>query len=396
MQKNQRVYINYLVFLFITIFASIIKIKKLSTVKGNIKFRGEDQKEFYQVLRKRVDNYFKENNISKHANAEMVFKTIFMFSCYFVPYVLMITTPLPIGLQMLLWLIMGVGLSGIGMSIMHDANHGAYSSNKWVNKILGFSLNLVGGSIFNWNLQHNILHHTYTNITHYDEDIDDKLVLRFSPHTNVKGYHRFQVFYAFLFYGILTLYWATVKDIQQFLRYNRNGVNPLKGTASKIAFIKIILSKVFYFAYLIVIPVFVFKVQVGPWIAGFFLMHFLAGIVLTTVFQLAHTVEGTQHPMPSSEGTIENSWAVHQLCTTVDFATNNRLLSFYIGGLNFQVEHHLFPKICHVHYPKIAPIIKDTAREYNIPYMENRYFKDALMSHIRTLRRFGKASLEFG
>ncbi len=368
----------------------------MSTVKGNIKFKGEEQNEFYQVLRKRVEAYFVENKISKYANAEMIFKTIFMFSCYFVPYFLMLFVEFPFAVQLLLWLVMGLGLAGIGMSVMHDANHGAYSSSKWVNKILGYSLNLVGGSIFNWNLQHNILHHTYTNITHYDEDIDDKLVLRFSPHTEVKKFHRYQVIYAFLFYGILTLYWATFKDILQFRRYNRNGVNPLNKADTRITFIKIILAKIFYFVYLIVIPLALFNVNPGTWIAGFFAMHFLAGIVLTTVFQLAHTVEGTQHPLPTAEGTIENSWAVHQLCTTVDFAKDNRLISFYIGGLNYQVEHHLFPKICHVHYPKIAPIIEKTAKEYHIPYLVNKSFKEALLSHIRTLRRFGKATLEFG
>ena len=368
----------------------------MSTVKGNIKFKGEDQKEFYNVLRKRVDNYFVENGISKYANAQMVFKTIFMFSCYFIPYVLMMTMEFSFGVQMLLWLVMGVGLAGIGMSVMHDANHGAYSGSKWVNKIMGYSLNLVGGSIFNWNLQHNILHHTYTNITHYDEDIDDKLVLRFSPHTKVKSFHRFQVVYAFLFYGILTLYWATFKDILQFRRYNRNGVNPLNKADTRITFIKIILAKIFYFTYLLVIPIAVFNVAVGPWIAGFFLMHFLPVMFLTTVFQLPPSVGVTHHPLPSAYGTTKNRSPVHQLCTTVDFATNNRLLSFYIGGLNFQVEHHLFPKVCHVHYPKIAPIVRATAEEYGIPYMENKYLKDALMSHVRTLKRFGQATLEFG
>ena len=368
----------------------------LSTVKGSIKFTGEDQKEFFQVLRQRIDQYFIDNNISKHANALMVFKTILLVVLYFGPYLMLMFVPMSVALQMTLWLIQGVALAGIGMSIMHDANHGAYSSKKWVNKLLGHSLNLVGGSVFNWKLQHNILHHTYTNISKYDEDIDDKLILRMSPHTNVKGIHKYQVFYAFLFYGILTIYWALAKDFIQFRRYVKNGVSPQSPAENRVTLMKIIVTKVFYFAYTLLIPIFVFHVDWALWITGYLLMHFLAGMILTVIFQLAHTVEGTLHPVPSPEGTIENSWAVHQLSTTVDFATHNRLLSFYIGGLNFQVEHHLFPRICHVHYPALAPIVEKTAREYGVPYMENKYFMDAVHSHIRTLQRFGVATLEFG
>lgn len=163
-----------------------------------------------------------------------------------------------------------------------------------------------------------------------------------------------------------------------------------------MALLKIIAVKIFYFLYTLVIPIWYFQAPAGAWIGGFLFGHMVAGMVLTVIFQLAHTVEGTAHPLPDQQGNIENSWAVHQLCTTVNFARNNRLLSFYIGGLNFQVEHHLFPKICHVHYPKLAPIVERTAREYGIPYMENRTFMEAFMSHVRTLQRFGVASVEFG
>jgi linoleoyl-CoA desaturase len=368
----------------------------LSTVKGNIKFRGEDQQEFFRVLKSRVDDYFRENHISKYANLEMVVKTIVFLSLYFLPMLAMLVWNFPTLVQLLLWGLTGLGLAGIGMSVMHDANHGAYSAKKWVNTLMGYTLNLVGGSVFNWKLQHNILHHTYTNISRYDEDIDDKLILRMSPHTNVKGVHRFQIVYAFLFYGILTLYWALAKDLIQFRRYCKNGVNPLSGRESNMALLKIIAVKIFYFLYTLVIPIWYFQAPAGAWIGGFLFGHMVAGMVLTVIFQLAHTVEGTAHPLPDQQGNIENSWAVHQLCTTVNFARNNRLLSFYIGGLNFQVEHHLFPKICHVHYPKLAPIVERTAREYGIPYMENRTFMEAFMSHVRTLQRFGVASVEFG
>lgn len=368
--------------------------KELSQLQGSIKFTGEDQKEFFQVLRKRVDEYFTSNGISKHANAAMVFKTIFMLSLYLVPFTYLLLQGGPLWLQLVLWLVMGIGLAGIGMSVMHDANHGAYSSNKKVNALLGHTLNLLGGSVFNWKLQHNILHHTYTNIVKYDDDIADKLILRMSPHTEVKGVQKFQYIYAFFFYGIITLYWALLKDFVQFHKYTRDGVNPQSRKENVITLIKIIATKVFYFWYVLWVPVAYFGLPLSWTLGGFFLMHFTAGMILTIVFQLAHTVEGTAHPLPASNGTIENSWAVHQLCTTVNFSTHNKWISFYVGGLNFQVEHHLFPRICHIHYPAIAPIVKATAKEYGIPYMENATFAEAFNSHVRTLRRFGGLDLE--
>lgn len=348
------------------------------------------------MLRSRVDDYFKTNGISRHANWHMVIKSVVFLGLYLIPYVVMMLVQLPAGVQFALWFLMGIALAGIGMSVMHDANHGAYSSRKWVNRMMGHTLNLVGGSVFNWKNQHNILHHTYTNIASFDEDIDDKLILRMSPHTKVKGIHRFQVVYAFLFYGILTLYWALAKDFIQFAKHTRNGVNPQSKQQNRITLAKIIITKCFYFSYTLVIPIVVFNVPWGMWVGGFMLMHLTAGMILTTIFQLAHTVEGTDHPVPSESGTLENSWAVHQLRTTVNFSTRNPLITYYVGGLNFQVEHHLFPRICHVHYPALAPIVASTAREYGIPYMENPRFMDALRSHIRTLQRFGKATLELG
>jgi linoleoyl-CoA desaturase len=350
----------------------------------------KNKSEFYAVLRKRVDGYFKENNISKHATPAMVIKTIVLLALYLGPFAYMMLVPTSIGISLVLWSIMGLALAGVGMSIMHDANHGAYSSNKHVNFWLGHTLNLAGGSVFNWKIQHNVLHHTYTNIVELDDDIDDKLVLRFSPHTKVKWYHKFQVVYAFLFYGILTLYWALLKDFVQYFRYTKQGVKKASAAENAKTFIYIVGGKIFYFGLFFALPIFVFDMPVGPLVLGFLLMQFIAGMVLTTIFQLAHTVEDTTHPLPNADNNIENNWAVHQLCTTVDFSRDNKFISWYIGGLNFQVEHHLFPTICHVHYPEVAKIVEATTKEYGIPYLVNDSFGKALGSHVRTLQRFGK------
>jgi len=346
--------------------------------------------EFFSALRKRVDGYFKEKNISQHANTGMVIKTIILLFAYLVPFALFLFLQPGFWMSMLLWTIMGFSLAGIGMSVMHDANHGAYSSNSTINNILGHTLNLLGGSVFNWKLQHNILHHTYTNVVHVDDDIDDKLVLRFSPHTEVKWYHKFQWVYAFFFYGILTLYWVLLKDLIQFINYTKRGVNPNTPAQNRVTFVKMTLQKIIYFMYILILPILVFHVPVLPLICGFLLMHFIAGLVLTTIFQLAHTVDGTTYPRPDENNTIENNWAIHQMNTTINFSRKSKLISWYVGGLNFQVEHHLFPRVCHVHYPEIAEIVKATAEEYGVPYLENITFMDAMRAHMVALRKLGR------
>jgi linoleoyl-CoA desaturase len=346
--------------------------------------------QFFSTLRKRVDNYFREKNISKHFNRKMIIKTIVLLSFYIGPFVLMLFWQPGWLVAMLLWTLMGLAKAGIGMSVMHDANHGAYSSSHRANYWLGQTINLVGGSSFNWKLQHNILHHTYTNITDMDDDIEDKATMRFSPHTKVKWFHKLQFIHAFGFYGLLTLYWAIVKDFIQFSKYTKNGTNKNTRKQNEATLIKIIISKIVYLFVFFFIPVVMLGMSFWQILVGFLVMHFLAGVLLSVVFQLAHTVEGTSHPLPNGEGNIENNWAVHQMNTTVNFSRKNKLISWYVGGLNFQVEHHLFPNICHVHYPEIAEIVKSTAEEFGVPYLENKTLMGAVRSHIRTLRELGK------
>ncbi|MBL7933730.1 MAG: acyl-CoA desaturase [Bacteroidia bacterium] len=353
----------------------------------------EKQKEkalFSGTLRKRVDEYFKSSKISRNYNRQMLVKTLVLLSAYIIPFFCILFMNLPFPISMALWTLMGFSVAGVGMSVMHDANHGSYSRNTKVNYFMSYTLNLLGGSVFNWKLQHNVLHHTYTNITDHDDDIENKLIFRFSPHKKVKWFHRFQFVYAFFFYGVLTLFWVLVKDFVQFIKYQQRGVNNNNKKQNAFILLRIIAAKICYLFVFLVIPIFILNHPASEYIPGFLLMHFIAGIILTVVFQLAHTVEHASHPMPDQSGTIENSWAIHQLNTTVNFSRHNRIISWYVGGLNFQVEHHLFPDICHVHYPAIAPIVKQTAEEFGIPYLENETLAKALGSHVTLLRRLGK------
>ncbi|MCE2786534.1 MAG: fatty acid desaturase family protein [Bacteroidota bacterium] len=359
-------------------------------LKQQIKFAPDEKSLFFPMLKKRVDGYFQENNLSKFADKRMYIKSIILLSTYFIPFLILIFFTPAWPLSLIVWFLMGIGIAGIGMSVMHDANHGSYSSNKTINFLMGHTLNAIGGSVLNWKLQHNILHHTYTNITHIDEDIEDRLVLKFSPHTKTKWFHRFQWIYAIFFYGLLTLYWALFKDFVQFVQFSKNGVNAQSRSEKVVSLVKIIAIKVFYFCTVIGAPYAYCKIPLVQIVIGFLLMHFVAGIILTVIFQLAHTLEHTAHPLPSSTGVIETDWAIHQLQTTVNFAPNNKWLSWYVGGLNYQIEHHLFPKISHVHYPAISIIVKATAKEFGIPYHENNTLFQAIRSHFKFMKEIGK------
>ena len=153
---------------------------------SGVKFNVQDQPAFFNELRKRVNKHFKENNISKHANFNMKFKTVFMLCLYFVPLILMITGVVSsLWPVMLMWVLMGFGMSGIGLAIMHDANHGSYSKSQKVNNALGYLLNIIGGYHVNWKIQHNVLHHSFTNVERFDGDIKNGLI-RFSPNQERK------------------------------------------------------------------------------------------------------------------------------------------------------------------------------------------------------------------
>ncbi len=348
--------------------------------------------EFIKELRKRVRAYFRENDISMHGDWRMYTKSAAMITLYFAPFLMMlIGVADTLGLMYLMFSMMGLGLAGIGLCIMHDANHGAYSAKQKVNRMMGNTLNIVGGYAPTWRFQHNVLHHTFTNIEGMDEDIDPGGIMRFSPHSPRKKMHRFQFLYAWFFYGLMTFFWVTFKDFLQLQRYKQKGMLKAEKKSYNRLVLETALWKVVYYAYFF-IPLFL--LTDFPWwgiLSGFFLMHFIAGLLLGIVFQPAHVVNETKFPLPNEHHSIENGFAIHQLLTTQNFARNNRVLSWFLGGLNYQVEHHLFPNICHIHYRKIAPIVKQTAEEYGLPYMEQKTFSGAIVNHAKMLYKLGKS-----
>ncbi|NQV53385.1 MAG: acyl-CoA desaturase [Flavobacteriales bacterium] len=345
--------------------------------------------DFYKTLRGRVSSYFTENNISRHANASMVIKTIVLISMYFVPYIFLLAGTVTSTLPFLgLWLIMGLGAAGIGFSIMHDANHEAYSKNKYVNMALGNLMNFLGANSSIWKLQHNVLHHSFTNIEGADGDINSPEFLRFSPHRPLKPIHRYQYIYAWFLYGFMIILKVLYTDFKQAFHYRDIEIIKTRKEFNKLV-MKISLWKAVYFGLFFVLP-FIFM-PVSPWLIllGFFLMHYVVGMCMAVIFQAAHVMPETSFPAPTTTGKMDSNWAVHQLMTTTNFAPNNRLLSWYVGGLNFQVEHHLFPNVCHVHYRKISKIVEATAKEYGIPYHTIGRFREAIAEHAKMLYMLG-------
>ncbi len=349
-----------------------------------------NHREFTSTLNKRVNEYFKLNNVNRHANGEMVLKTIFMFALYIIPYTLIVTEVVTGTLVLIpLVIIMSFGVAGIGLSVMHDANHGAYSNKPWINTLIGYSLNLVGANSFNWKMQHNVMHHTFTNIHDEDEDISPRGVLRMSPHSAWKSIHKYQFIYAWFLYGLMTIIWVTLKDFVRIVRYQKNGLAKKHKANLTKEWIILIATKLVYVTYIFIIPLVFTSLLWWQILLGVILMHYIAGFILAIIFQPAHVIEGTEYPLPDDKNMLENNWAVHQLHTTTNFGQQSRIFSWYVGGLNFQIEHHLFPNICHVHYRKISSIVKTTATEFGLPYKSVRTFANALTSHMRLLKKLG-------
>jgi len=352
-----------------------------------------DNDEFYRTLRKKVNRYFKDNNVKKTGNLGLYIKAAILFSALLGPLLIMVVSPqLPILVFFSLWLLMGVSMAGIGLSVMHEAVHGSFSSNRKINDFLGHAaMFFVGGFAENWRIQHNQLHHTYTNVANLDEDINPAFsVVRLSTKFPLKPAHKFQYIYAWFLYCLMTLMWVTTKDFGQLLRFKRQGFYDNRSSEYTKEWIRLILFKVLYYAIFIGLLLNFSSYSLLFVISGFLSMHFIAGFILGIVFQPAHVSTNAQFPETNDEDNILNSWAAHQLITTQNFAMNNRWLSWYVGGLNFQIEHHLFPTISHVHFKAISKIVQEVVKEYNLPYYAQPSFRSAIYDHAKMLVRLGK------
>lgn len=363
---------------------------------GNVErvtFNNRISREFSKTVKKRVDDYFTQNNLSKHANFQMVLKTILLLTLYFGSYAMIISGQFSLNVMWFLSFLMGIGMAGIGFSISHDALHGAYSSNNKVNTALGYTFDLMGANGYVWKITHNIIHHTYTNIHGHDEDLEVAAFIRLSPHSEYKMVHRVQHILAFFAYSFATLFWVFIKDYQNFFKSN---IGPYDNKNHPVSeWIILFVTKAFYYFIMLVVPMLLLDIAWYHLVIGFVTLHFTAGIILGIIFQLAHVVEETDHPTPNEENMIDEHWMIHEMVTTNNFARDNKALCWFVGGLNFQIEHHLFPKVCSIHYPAISHIVEETAQEFGIPYNQHETFSQAVASHYRTLKKFGDPEFKY-
>jgi len=343
---------------------------------------------FHAELKKRIQDYFANTGKSTTGNFSLFFKGGLLFVLLVLIYVhLVFFTPIA-WVAIVESALLGCVISAIGFNVMHDGAHGSFSKYKWVNHLAAFSLNILGGNSFMWNMKHNIIHHAYTNIEGVDDDIDIQPWLRMSVTQKKYKFHKYQHWYFWLFYSLLYIFWVFVLDYTIYFK-RKIGEMPLKKMSLMDHLTFWTFKFVHYFIF-IVLPVMMLGWM--PWLIGFLTCTLVAGFILSIVFQLAHTVEDTEFPTamaPSNK--MPDEWAVHQIKTTANFATGSKIVSWLVGGLNFQIEHHLFPKISHIHYPAISKIIRQVCREHNITYVEYPYMLQAVVSHVSYLRKIGNA-----
>jgi len=342
---------------------------------------------FHSELKRRISEYFEQVGKATTGNYSLFIKAVvLMISFLFVYIHLVFFTPV-------IWLAIGecVVLGGltaaIGFNVMHDGAHGSFSKYKWVNELAGLSLNVLGANVFMWKTKHNVIHHAYTNVDGVDDDIDAKPFLRLCETQKHYKLHKYQHLYFWMAYSLLYITWIFIMDYKKYFT-GKIGEMPMKkmGLSDHITFWAF---KVVHATLFVGLPI--YTVGLADWAIGFTIYALFTGFVLSIVFQLAHTVEHTHFPQPDiSTGKMEDEWAIHQLKTTANFATKNKLVSWLVGGLNFQIEHHLFPKISHIHYPAISKIIKKACQEYGINYIEYTRVRYAVASHVAYLRQMGR------
>jgi linoleoyl-CoA desaturase len=338
-------------------------------------------------LRNRIQQYFDKKGILSTGNSKLYWKAVILSVALMVTYVHLVFFTPAIYFALPECGLLGLIIASVGFNVMHDGGHGSFSQNKSWNKFAAWSINFLGANNFMWNMKHNIIHHSYTNIHGVDDDIEVNGLMRFAPTQVHKKLHKYQYIYFWGLYSLLYIWWIIFTDYKKYFS-RKVGEVPLK----KMAFrnhLDFWMSKLLHAGIFVVIPI----IFCGwlPWLIGFLTMGIIAGLGLSIVFQLAHAVPHTEFPTAIDDSNkMADEFAVHQLKTTANFAMNNKVIGWLVGGLNYQIEHHLFPKVSHIHYPAISKIVRDVCKEYNIPYLSYKTFSGAILEHIRFLKEMGK------
>jgi linoleoyl-CoA desaturase len=341
---------------------------------------------FHAELNRCVDAHFAARSRSPRGGRALAVKSLVLAAWLLGSWALLLFAHPGPAAAVLLAVSAGLAMAGVGFDVMHDANHGASSGRRWVNRLLGYSLDLIGGSSYLWRQKHNVLHHTWPNVAGLDTDGDAGAFLRLAPTQPLRRAHRWQWLYAWPLYGLFALKWWLADDWRELAAGRIGGHAYPRPRGWDLALL--VLGKATFYAWAIVLP---FALHPTPAALGLWLLAAAtAGVVLSTVFQLAHCVEDAAHPDGRGGLELGDDWAAHQVHATVDFARGNRLLGWYVGGLNFQIEHHLFPTVSHVHYPALAPLVEGVCLAHGVRYLARPSLWAALEANVRWLRALGR------
>jgi linoleoyl-CoA desaturase len=342
---------------------------------------------FYSSLKNAVNNYFTESGQRKTGDGRLYAKTVILILAAGALYTLMLVVPMSLLALIAPSLVLGFVLACIGFNVMHDANHGSYSSRKWVNETMGLTLNALGGNNFIWKQKHNIVHHTYTNIDGVDDDIAKSPFIRMCGSQRWVPAHRLQHLYTPVLYALSSMIWILFQDFGKYFR-KRIIDTPLSRMSAGDHLVFWV-SKILYLLFYIAIPIALMGWQ--SWLVFFLSLNIGLGFTLSIVFQLAHVVEETIFETAAAdEKQIENEWAIHQVKTTANFSPSNRIISWFVGGLNYQIEHHLFPRVSHIHYPALSKLVQAECAAFGLPYHSLPSFGAAVNSHFRFIKMLGR------
>lgn len=340
--------------------------------------------EFHAELRRRVSSFLEEHGHPERDCVGMYVKTAVLFAVFLATWVTLVFLVQSLWLSIPLALLLGISMAGIGFNVQHDGGHSGYSKLPWVNRWMARTMDFIGASSYIWHWKHGVFHHTYTNLHEHDDDISLGALGRISPLQRRRPWHRFQHFYMWVLYAFLAVKWHLWDDFV-VLATGRLGPHRIPRPRGR-QLLGFWIGKAVFFGWALVIPLLVHSFPLVTLHAA--VASLALGFVLSVVFQLAHVVEEAEFPDPAAAA--PRGWAQHQVETTVDFAQGSRTLTALFGGLNFQVEHHLFPKVCHLNYPRIAPIVRQVCEEFGVRYRSHRTLWSSLASHYRWLRRMGR------
>ncbi len=347
-----------------------------------------DRAGFQAEVKRRVGEYFQATGKTERGGWRIYTKTLFVFGWMIASYIALVFFSPTLWLAVPLAISLAAAMAASAFCVQHDGGHKAYSNLPWVNKLAALSLDFIGASSYFWYWKHSVFHHTYSNIPGQDTDIELGAVMRLCPQHQRLWFHRWQHLYLWVLYGVMAARWHLWGDFKDWFAGSM-GPHPIPRPKG-FDLIVFLGCKAFSIGWLIVLPLCYHE----WWLVAVFYLFItgMMGVFLSVVFQLAHCVEEADFPSPI-EGTMrmENAWAIHQVQTTADFARTSRLLTFLLGGLNFQIEHHLMPHICHVHYPALSPIVEDVCKEYGVRFSSHPTFWAGIVSHYRWLKHMGRA-----